>query len=111
MREFPDTVIRMPGAHRAQNGGTFDYKGVNDQAELDAALADGWHLTFDDAYAACAADDAEDALDAAEALEDAIDDVSPAARDELEQRAKELGVPFNKRTSDEVLIQRIADAS
>lgn len=109
MREFPDTVIRMPGTHRAQNGGTFNYMGVSDQAELDAALADGWHLTFDAAYAALVG--ADEVIEAAEALEDAIDDVSPAARDELEQRAKALGVPFNKRTSDEVLIQRIAEAS
>ena len=109
MTDFPNTVIRMPGTHRAQNGGTFDYMGVNDQAELDAAFAGGWHLTFDAAYAAL--DSAVEVIEAAEALEDAIDDVSPATRDELEQRAKALGVSFNKRTADAVLVKRIAEAA
>ena len=82
-------VYRSPGAHRT--GGTaYAFLGVDDAAGLKAALADGWHLT----------------------LPEALGGVSeaPASRDELEQKAKELGVGFNSRTTDATLSQRIAEA-
>lgn len=105
MSEFPTIVYRVPGRHWGPNGTTYDYRGVADQAEFSAALADGWHETIMGAVGA------DRVIEAAEALEDAIDDVSPATRDELEQRAKALGVSFNKRTADAVLVKRIAEAS
>lgn len=105
MSEFPTIVYRVPGRHWGPNGTTYDYRGVDDKAAFDAALASGWHPDMPSALGA------KRVIEAAEALEDAIDDVSPATRDELEQRAKALGVPFNKRTADAVLIQRIAEAS
>ncbi len=37
-------------------------------------------------------------------------DVGSESRDELEAKAKELGVSFNARTSDETLKQRILEA-
>lgn len=105
MSDFPTIVYRVPGRHWGPNGATYDYRGVADQAEFSAALADGWHETIMGAVGA------DRVIEAAEALEDAINDVSPATRDELEQRAKALGVSFNKRTADAVLVQRIAEAS
>lgn len=105
MTEFPTIVYRVPGRHWGPNGTTYDYMGVNDAQAFDAALADGWHETIMGAVGA------DRVIEAAEALEDAIDDVSPATRDELEQRAKALGVSFNKRTADAVLVQRIAEAA
>jgi hypothetical protein len=101
MSDFPDIVYRTPGEHRAQNGGTFGYLGVNDAAEMQAALADGWYRTVDAAFAALEAVDEE--------VTEAIDDVSPATREELEQKARELGIGFNARTTDAVLAQRIAE--
>jgi butyrate kinase len=98
MSDFPDMVYRTPGPHRAQNGGTFGYLGVNNADEMQAALSDGWYLTVDAAFAA---------LD--EEVTEAIDDVSPATREELEQKARELGIGFNARTTDAVLAQRIAE--
>lgn len=105
MSEFPTIVYRVPGRHWGPNGTTYDYRGVDDQAAFAAALADGWHADMPSAVGAGRV------IEAAEALEDAIDDVSPATRDELEQRAKALGVSFNKRTADAVLVKRIAEAS
>lgn len=105
MSEFPTIVYRVPGRHWGPNGTTYDYMGVNDAQAFSAALADDWHETIMGAVGA------DRVIEAAEALEDAINDVSPATRDELEQRAKALGVSFNKRTADAVLIQRIAEAS
>lgn len=104
---FPETVLRVPGLHRRQDGGTFNYLGVNDQSELDAALADGWSLTMAEAIASVEAKAM--VAEVAEAQE-AIDDISPATRDELERKAKDIGVGFNSRTSDAVLAQRIAEA-
>lgn len=105
MTDFPTMVYRIPGRHWGPEGSTYDYLGVDDQDAFDAALDDGWHETIMDALGK------DRVIAAAEALEDALNDVSPATRDELEQTAKDLGVPFNKRTADAVLIQRIAEAS
>ena len=103
--DFPTIVYRVPGRHWGPEGSTYDYRGVADKAAFDAAIDDGWHPTI------MAALGKDRVIAAAEALEDALDDVSPFARHELEQTAKSLGVSFNKRTTDAVLIQRIADAS
>ena len=45
-----------------------------------------------------------------EAVDDALDVASPSTRDELEAKAKELGVSFNARTSDKTISERIASA-
>ena len=105
MTDFPTIVYRVPGRHWGPEGSTYDYKGVDDEAAFDAALDAGWHETITAALGATRV------VAAAEALEDALDDVSPTSRHELEQTAKSLGVSFNKRTTDAVLIQRIAEAS
>jgi len=105
--DFPTMVYRVPGSHRATGGKTFDYRGVDDAVALKDALAGGWRLSLKEAIAGVKA-----AAIIAEVIEanEAIDDVSAATRDELEQKAKELGIGFNSRTSDAVLAQRIAGA-
>lgn len=107
MREFPETVLRVPGPHRRQDGGTFAYLGVNNADEMQEALADGWHLTMEEAVAAVEARavvaEAVEAQEAAEAI-------TEETREALEAKAKALGVSFNSRTSDATLIQRIAAA-
>lgn len=105
--EFPTLVYRIPGPHIGP-GCTYAWKGVNDAAGFGDAIGNGWFPTIADAKGGLVA---SAAVDAAEALEDAIDDVSPSARNELEQTAKSLGVSFNKRTTDAVLIKRITEAS
>lgn len=108
MSEYPDMVYRVPGLHNTGGGQTFDYRGVNDQDELDTALADGWRRTLDEAIDATPT--ADDVIEAVSEAQDAIDAVTPATRDELEQKARDLGIGFNARTSDAVLAQRIAEA-
>lgn len=104
MADFPTIVYRVPGEHIAPRG-TYSYMGIADEAALDAALADGWHESLADAMTPAAKVLAQ-VIDA----QDAIDDMSPATRDELAQKARELGVSFNARTKDEVLATRIAEA-
>jgi len=102
--DFPTMVYRVPGRHRGPNRSTYDYMGVDDKSAYDAALKSGWFAAITDALAG------KGVISAAEAFEDAADNVSPATRDELEQKAKELGVSFNSRTSNETLAKRIAEA-
>lgn len=107
MTDFPTMVYRSPGFHRASGGKSFDYRSVESADDLKEAMAHGWRLSLTDAIEATKAQSV-----IAEVIEaqEAIDDVSPATRDELEQKARKLGVGFNSRTSDTVLAQRIAKA-
>lgn len=106
MTDYPTMVYRSPGPHRASGGGTFDFLGVDDADAMKAAFNAGWRATIAEAVAGKAA---TAILSEVKEAQEAVDDVSPATRDELEQKARELGVSFNKRTSDKVLSQRIAE--
>ena len=103
-------VYRVPGIHATGGGETFSFLGVNSQEDMDTALADGWYKTLPEAIDAYHAPDAETVIAEVSEAQDAVDDMSPATRDELEQKARELGVSFNSRTSDAVLAKRIAEA-
>lgn len=104
-------VYKAPGVH-AIHGGHFDYLVVEDE-NLGDALADGWHLTTPEAKAAldeklkADADAAEEAADAkrladAKALIDAASTGAPT-RAELEQKAADLGIDYDKRLGDKRL--------
>lgn len=107
MTSFPTMVYCVPGNRKRPKGGTYSYRGANDQTEFDALLAKGWFPSYEEAAAGKIA---AEIIDAAEAFEDAVDEVSDPTRDELEIKAKELGVSFNSRTSDKKLAERIAEA-
>jgi hypothetical protein len=108
MAEFPDMVYKVPGSHRGPAGHTFDFLGVDDAAAMKAALAAGWHATIDAAIASLTAQAV--VAEVAEAKE-AVADIDTETREELEARAKKLGVSFNARTRNEVLAARIAEAA
>lgn len=98
--EYPCLVYKVPGPH----WGNYAYKACADAEEWEVLKAKGWHPSLD------AARGVDAILDAVEVLEDKLDAITPPTRAELETKAQELGVSFNKRTRDEVLAQRIADA-
>jgi len=106
MTDFPTIVYRVPGPHIGPRC-TYAYKGADDAAAFDALLAAGWFATLPEAKAGIAVDAI---VEAAEAFDVLTDNVSPETREALEAKAKALGVPFNARTRDEVLIERIAAA-
>jgi hypothetical protein len=87
--QFPTLVYKGHGPH-SRAGGTYDYAAANDQEELDAKLADGWFATLPEAI------DAHDKP--AEVVKS--DDAAPPTRKELEAKAKELGIKFDKKTTD-----------
>lgn len=103
---YPKHLYRAGGIY-GNAPRSFSVIGCADAGQEAALLAQGWFLSVEDAYAPTTA---KEVIQTAEALEDMVDDMSPATRDELEQKARELGLPFNARTKDGVLAKRIADA-
>ncbi len=83
-------IYKSPGPHFGPNGKTFDCRGVAED-KLEAALAEGWSEDFNEALS----------------LEPVGD--GPTRR-ELEIKAKELQIGFNRRTSNEDLLARIDSA-
>ena len=91
--DFEPTIVYKASGPHQRLGGTFDYKGVNTQEEFDAAIEAGWYPTLQEAIAP--------KLQTAGA-QVAINDGAPT-RAELEQKATELGLKFDGRTSDKKL--------
>lgn len=96
MTDFPTILYRVPGPHKKPRGGTYAYRGAANQAEFDALISKGWFPSYEEAVSG--------------KIEAPIDEISAPTRDELESKAKELGVSFNGRTSDKKLAERIAEA-
>lgn len=95
MNQFPQMLYQTGGTEEI-HGGKFATHIVNDQDELDAALADGWHLTTCEAKAAVE-----------KPAGGGLDDNAPPTREELEQKATELGIEFSPRIGDAKLAERI----
>lgn len=96
---FPTILYRVPGAHSG-NGFTYDYAGALDQKAADVLKAQGWHETLLDAVSPPTVEPA--------ASDDGVPaDDAPPTRAELEAKANELGVKFDGRTSDALLLSRI----
>jgi hypothetical protein len=95
--QFPTLVYKGKGPH-SRAGGTYDYVGVNDQADLDAKLADGWSATL------------PEAIEAQDNPVVKTEDTSPPTRKELETKAKELAIKFSHKTTDAELSAAITAA-
>ncbi|MNN69754.1 hypothetical protein D3C81_1855660 [compost metagenome] len=102
MSDYPTLMFRCPGAHFAHNGQTYDWISVESKEQLIDRLEAGWSVTLLEAVAIANEHEREEELPV----------VAPesADRHELEVLAKELGVKFDGRTSDSLLLQRIKDA-
>jgi hypothetical protein len=107
MTDFPTILYKTPGPHKKPRGGTYKTTGAADKEQFDALLKQGWFPSYEEAVAGKTA---AKIIEAAEAFDDSVDEVSDPTRDELETKAKELGVSFNSRTSDKKLAERIATA-
>lgn len=100
--EFPTYVYKGIGLHQ-RKGGTFAYADAPDQEAFDRLTADGWHATLDAAIAA------HDNPTKADAVADTKihEDNAPPTRDELKQKATELGIEFAPQTGDKKLTELI----
>ena len=103
-------LYKCPGSHEI-HGGHFDYTIVDadEEGAIDKAKADGWHLTTPEAKAAREAELIA-AKEAAEKAKEAKEDEAAPTREELEQAATALGIPFDGRTKDKKLAELIAAA-
>lgn len=95
MSDFPRMIFKNHGLEEI-HGGFFNTFIVENEEELQNALADGWFLTT------C------EARKPAELVPVFVD--APPTRTELERKATELGIAFDGRTTDAKLGAKIADA-
>lgn len=116
--DYPALVYRCPGAHFGPDGTTYDSLGVKDDDQLRAALAEGWAeslvkavsiyfhpVKFDESVVVAVPD-----VDAAADEETSEgDEQNPPTREELEQKANELGIKFDGRTTDRKLLEKIEE--
>lgn len=105
MDMFP-MMLYKAGGKESIHGGMYTTLTVQDAAELEAALADGWAETTPDALA-IAADANIKALNA-DLKPDPVDEDTPPTRAELEQKAAELGLKIDARWGDKRLGEEIA---
>ena len=103
MDMFPSMLYKAGGPVEC-HGGRFSTLIVADQGEQDAAVADGWALTTTEANELNAAQIPTVTADPIPA-----DNAAPT-RDELEAKARELGIAFDGRTSDAKLAAKIDEA-
>jgi cystathionine beta-lyase/cystathionine gamma-synthase len=116
MDRFPKMLFRFPGADAALQDGRYALLTVHDEEAHDAALSDGWHedpAAARQAHVEAQARAAEEAAAAATAR-DAEDlekmRTAPPTRAEMEQKARELELKFDGRTSDAKLLRMIEAA-
>jgi hypothetical protein len=105
--KFPTIVYRCPGVHQ-RPGGTYDFLGVKNQGELESALKAGWAATLPEAMGQPAT--IATALTQFKNELEVLGDDAPPTRAELEKQATELGVKFNKKTTDAELDAKINEA-
>lgn len=104
--KYPQMVYKAGGREQI-HGGQFTTMLVHSDDELAQALADGWSENTDDAKDAALAEQ-ERAAREAERLAAQAEAIKPPTREELEQKAAELGIPFSARVSDKRLGESIA---
>ena len=99
--EFPTIVYKVPGRY-VRPYGTYDFAGVNNVEEFEAKIKEGWFPSFSEAIE----------LKNVEAVvkEAKADDIAPPTRQELEEKATELGIKFDGRFSDKKIAQLIEEA-
>ena len=102
--EFPVFVYRCPGANFGPSGTTYGSAVAEDAKQLEHLLADGWSESLVKAVDAF--------LNPSKSVDDSTESVddSPVTREELELKARELGIKFDGRTTDALLLKRIEEA-
>lgn len=105
---FPKLVYKSPGTYRfPRSKKTYAIKGVADEAQLKAALEKGWFENREEAVGMVVKP--VEVVQVVEVPESPEDDNYEPTRAELEQKAKEMGIKFDKRTSDRRLLKLITE--
>ena len=98
-------LYKAPGPHFC-DGSMVDHIVVPDHLD-DETVASGWFRTIPEALAAVAPVVASEPVSD---VPEVVPDDAPPTRAEMEQKATELGVKFDGRTTDAKLLQRIEGA-
>lgn len=105
--EFPRFVYRSASSHLL----------VNDETEYESALAAGWYGSVPECPSGevCqdhSCPDADPETPETPTTDDPKSDpeLEPPTREELEAKARELGISFNGNTKDETLLKKINEA-
>ena len=110
--KFPILVYHCPGNHQCLSG-TFDYIQVSNAEQLKASIKNGWYPSLPQAMKGGDVDlEAliEEPVVAKVKEPELVISYKPPTREELETKAKELGIGFNKNTKDETLLEKIEAA-
>lgn len=111
-----EIVYKVPGKNYGPGSKTYDWMAVNSEDEFNKAVNDGWFNTLEEAIEGkvkkrerARNDDGEyigDDLSTPDINEAYVDKAAPT-RDEMEAKAKELGLEFRKNISDKKLLKLI----
>jgi hypothetical protein len=88
----PEIVYKVPGHNAGPKGKTYDWKPVKSEDEFLQALEDGWFDTLEDAISGKANE-----------IE------APPSREELKEKAEELGIKYAKNITDKTLFGLIKE--
>lgn len=109
MNEFPRMVYKAGGPEEI-HGGHFSTLIVESDDELDDALAKGWRLTTVEAKVTELPERSSATGTTGEGSGSAGGDNAPPTRDELKQKATELGLTFAGNISTDNLAALVDDA-
>jgi len=101
--EFPTFVYKPKGPGKFKRK-RYSYRAVEDEAERQLMLREGWMATREEACGFAPAAPVVESV-----VAEVVEEDAPPTRDELEQMAKELGVKFDGRTSDKKLLALIGE--
>ena len=109
MSQFPTFVYKAGGGPGKYKRKRYQYRAVEDEAERQLMLKEGWLTTRDEAcgFAAPKAVEVKEVVE--EVVGELVEDDTPPTRAELEQMAKDLDIKFDGRTSDKKLIALIGE--
>lgn len=98
---MPTMIFKSPGPHLI-HGVKVEFRVIDDEA-VPQAEDDGWSLTAIDAGSARTNREKAAAESADEETAKALANETPPTREELEQMATKIGIPFSARVSDKKL--------
>lgn len=105
--QFPTILYKCPGDHQ-RPGGSYAYRAACDEDARALLIAEGWCDTLPEAIEAAKPKPVVVAPVVVEPPPP--DDNQPPTRAEMEEKAKELGITFDGRTSDAKLSRLIVRA-
>jgi len=94
-------LYKHPGIHEI-HGDKFDTLIVDSVEELEEALEDGWFETTPEAL-----DNSDNNVNSSS--DEDVDETTPPTREEVLQKAQELGVEFKTNTTTTVILKRIEE--